>query len=130
MQNRRPRSVKRGDVYFVEPIDVNGTRIQKFRRPAVVVSNDFCNHYSDTIEIVYMTANTHKTDLPTHVFIKAPFLNFYSIALCEHVHSVDKSQIISYMGHLNERTMEQIDRALVISLHLENIIERMSNDGK
>lgn len=61
---------RRGEIYYVE----NGKNYnyvgqeQKISRPAIIVSNDKCNRFSNYVEVVYLTTQ-EKTDLPTHVDI-------------------------------------------------------------
>ncbi|MBU6455340.1 MAG: type II toxin-antitoxin system PemK/MazF family toxin [Cyanobacteria bacterium REEB67] len=75
-------------------------------RPAVVISNDLHNQYSDAVLVVPITdEGLHKRNrlLPTHVFLPKGMggLTKDSRALCEQIVSVDKSKLVSpRMGEL------------------------------
>lgn len=104
--------MKRGEIYWVDPVDTEGC-VQQFRRPAVIVSNDAANKFSSVIEIVYLTTSK-KHRLPTHVPIMSSQIE--SIALCEQISSVSKSRLYKYVGECTEREMMQINRGLMVSL--------------
>jgi mRNA-degrading endonuclease toxin of MazEF toxin-antitoxin module len=89
---------------------------QKGKRPAVVVSNDTGNAYAPIIEVVFLTTNT-KRWLPTHVEIKSSSAR--SKALCEQVTTVDKKRVSDYVGKVTKREMEEIEKAIKISLAIE-----------
>lgn len=110
------RIVKRGCIYFV----VGGAAVdgeQSANRPAVVVSNDAGNRYAPTVEVVYLTTRT-KTRLPTHVLVgSAPRP---SIALCEQITTVSKSRLQRCIGRVTREEINNIDKALTISLGISN----------
>ena len=105
----------RGDIYMVEKSPTTGCEIQA-GRPAVIVSNNTGNHFSQTVEVVYLTT-AHKKPLPTHVDVlcKVP-----STALCESVSTVSKERLGEYIRTCTDAEMKQIDDALRISLALDN----------
>ena len=58
--------IRRGDVYYVKTeFYVNGKKVTKYR-PAVIISNDFNNVFSNYITIVYLTSKTKKP-MPTAI---------------------------------------------------------------
>lgn len=106
---------KKGDIYFIKKTSTTGCE-QRGGRPAIIVSNDIGNYYSQTVEVVYLTTQRKKL-LPTHVVICSSPIK--SIALCEQICTVDKSRIGDYKGHLTEQECESINAALKISLNIE-----------
>lgn len=106
--------IRRGDIFYIERYQTIGSE-QQAGRPALVVSNDKNNEFSDTVEIVYLTT-APKTDLPTHVTIKSTSKE--STALCEQITSVSKMRVGDYMCSASAQEMAQIDIALLISLDL------------
>ena len=102
--------VERGDIWIVDLPDSVGCE-QRGTRPAIVVSNDYANEYSPVIEIVFLTSK-NKKPLPTHVVMD----NKYGTAICEQIHSVDKSRLIDYKGKCTDKEMMRVNRALMISL--------------
>lgn len=115
-------NIKRGDIFYIakpkEYLRIGSE--QSPGRPAIVVSNNINNNNSTVYEMVYLTTN-EKMSLPTHVFIddKTTGLKEPSTALCEQVFSIAEERFGDYICTLNEETMKEIDRALLISLDLE-----------
>lgn len=114
MTNTYERACNRGEIYYVCLRPVVGSE-QQAGRPAIIVSNDKNNTYSDTVELVYLTTQP-KADLPTHVTIRSTAK--VSTALCEQVHTIDAERISDYIGTCTEQEMAAIDAALMISLGL------------
>jgi len=58
--------------------------------------------------------------LPSHVMITKSFggLHNDSVLLCEQIRVIDKSRIIRVLGHLDDKKMEQVDKALSTILGL------------
>lgn len=106
--------IYRGDIYYIEKAGYTGSE-QEAGRPAIIVSNDQCNQYSPTVEVVYLTTQP-KTDLPTHVVIRSTRKE--STALCEQIDSISTSRIGDFIGTATDDEMERINTALMISLDL------------
>ena len=105
-------NVYRGDVWFIKQ-GTNTCGVEQMGgRPAVVVSNDKGNHYSNQVEVVYLTSKPKKP-LPTHVPV---FCDVMSTALCEQITTVDKSRLERFICQCTEDEMRGIDKALMISL--------------
>ena len=100
--------IRRGDIWIVDYEKSNGSE-QHGVRPAIVVSNDIGNNHSPIVEIVWLTS-ADKKPLPTHVKIGM------GTALCEQIHTVDKSRLVDFKRICTEKEMLQINRALMISL--------------
>ena len=110
--------IKRGDIYYVERSQYassSGSE-QWSGRPAIIVSNDKNNEFSQTVEVVYLTTRP-KVDLPTHIDIRSS--QKPSVALCEQVTSVSLERIGDYVGHCTDQEMQMIDAALAISLDID-----------
>ena len=106
--------IKRGDIFYVNRVETIGAE-QHSGRPAIVVSNHVCNERSPVVEVVYLTCQ-YKKPLPTHVRVES--VGRRSIALCEQITSVDVSRLGDYKGHLTDKEMEKVDRALMQSLDI------------
>ena len=100
--------IRRGDIWVIDYEKSNGSE-QHGIRPAVIVSNDVGNEHSPIVEVVWLTTSTKKP-LPTHVKLG------FSTALCEQIHTVDKSRLLEFKRCCTEREMMQINRAMMISL--------------
>ena len=88
--------MKRGEIYYIERYrnEESGSE-QHAGRPAIIVSNDKNNEFSETVEVVYLTTQP-KNDLPTHVEIRSTARA--SVALCEQVTTVSVSRVGEYVG--------------------------------
>lgn len=114
--------ISRGEVFYItSKFDTVGSE-QKSGRPAVVVSNNMCNDTSPVIEVCYMTLQVKKP-MPTHVFVdRGQCIN--STILCEQITSVSLERVGEYMCTLPDDIMDAVDKALVVSLGLDYIIEQ------
>lgn len=109
--------MKRGDVYYAELNPTIGSE-QGGRRPVVIIQNDLGNKHSTTV-IVAMVTSQRKKQIPTHIPVgNAERLTRTSIIMAEQLRTIDKKRIGYYICTLNEETMEQLDKALKISLAL------------
>lgn len=111
----KDRRYRRGEIYYVCPGYYCGSE-QQAGRPAIIVSNNVGNNYSNTVEVVYLTTQK-KSALPTHVLIQS--ISRKSIALCESVHTVDKTRVVKFLGTLSPSEMRAVDRALCVGLDLK-----------
>ena len=110
------KNIRRGDIYYVrESKDAVGSE-QKGFRPAIVISNNVGNKHSKIKQVVYITTK-NKNEIPTHVVINSA--KYTSIAICEQIFSVSDERIEKYVGHCTEEEMEKIDKALMISIGLD-----------
>jgi mRNA interferase MazF len=105
-------AVRRGDVVVVNLNPTIAVEIKK-TRPAIVVSNDSTNHFSQLVVVVPLTKNTARLS-PSHVVIPkgTARLTFPSKVVTEQIKAVDKQRILRKLGSLTAAVMEQVDRAL------------------
>jgi mRNA interferase MazF len=102
--------IRWGDVYYADlPIKEHSV-VQGGRRPVVVVSNNVGNAYSSAINIVPLTSNMKKLDLPVHVPVDC--LPRPSMALCEQTTTIDKHQLVNRVGVVPRNIMDQIINAI------------------
>ena len=104
--------MKRGEIYYIENDKAVGSE-QRGMRPAVIVGNDAGNKYSPVLLVVYFTRQ-HKKALPTHVYVRG-----HGTALCEQIFTIDKTRLLQKKGECTESDMERINKALRISLGME-----------
>lgn len=107
--------IHRGDIFWIrQDYGAIGSE-QKKNRPAIIVSNDKNNTYSETVEIVYLTT-AEKKPMPTHVTIET--MGKQSTALCEAIYTVDKGRLENYYCTLTTEEMKLVDQAVLVSLGL------------
>ena len=101
----------------------NETHVQYGVRPAIVISNDAANENSPVVSVIPLTSNRKKGQLPTHVFISNPGLTCSSIALCEQIHTLDKSRMIKKLGQItNPFTIRAVEYGLAVQLGLVSLL--------
>lgn len=107
--------IHRGDIFWIrQDYGAIGSE-QKKNRPAIIVSNDKNNTYSETVEIVYLTT-AEKKPMPTHITIET--MGKQSTALCEAIYTVDKGRLENYYCTLTTEEMKLVDQAVLVSLGL------------
>ena len=110
-------NIKWGDVVYVDFTDNARNSEQSGIRPAIIIQNDKGNEHAPTTIVASITSQD-KRHLPTHVIVK-PYqsgLNKVSTIMFEQIRTVDKSRIISKVGHIDtDWLIEKIKRSLTIS---------------
>ena len=121
MDNRIHRRIKRGDIYYADL----GMRIgseQNGTRPVLIIQNDTGNFHSPTVIVAVLTSKINKNQLPTHVLIDARFgLTEPSLILFEQLLTIDRRRLRGYVGTVDDYVMAQSEKALRISLGLEEM---------
>ena len=113
------QKIKRGNIFNAVLTGIGSE--QQGERPVLVVQNDIGNKNSPTIIVAPLTGNIQKNILPTHVFISTLCgLECNSIALLEQIKVIDKTRLCEYLGTLDGETMRRVDKALAVSVGLEN----------
>lgn len=108
--------IKRGDIFYVTGGYATGSE-QRPGRPAIIVSNDRNNEHSPTVEVVYLTTKP-KRDLPTHTRVKS--LSRDSTAICEQITTVSVERIGEFCGHITEAEQAALEKALAVSLGVDD----------
>ncbi len=109
----------RGDIYYIDFGEEDGTHKQRGVRPAVIVSNNRNNESSPVVTVVPLTSKIKKKrHLPTHVQIHKKYsggLSRDSMALAEQLETVDKSCLKEKIGKItNDVVMEALTVAVMI----------------
>jgi mRNA interferase MazF len=121
---RPPQLVRptRGEIYLVNFDPTIGAEIQK-TRPALIVQNNIANRHSPITIVAAVTSQFDEPLYPTEVLIRSPEggLTVDSVVLLNQVRSVDKRRLVRRLGALTPTTMEQVTRALQISLGMVEI---------
>ena len=118
--NNKNQQYLRGQVWYCDLSPVKGSE-QGGVRPVVIIQNNMGNKYAPTVIGAIITSRHTKAKLPTHIWVNKGEggLHCESMVECEQIKTLDKTRLLQYMGILNEKTMEKIDKALKISLGLE-----------
>lgn len=109
--------IKRGELYFADLSPVVGSE-QGGVRPVIILQNDIGNKYSPTVIVAAITSSQFKAKLPTHIELNAEEygLSKDSIILLEQIRTIDKKRLKECIGELNQKKMQEVNNALLISL--------------
>ncbi len=106
--------MQRGDIHFIHIHGAIGREMRK-SRPGVIVSSGDHLDKADLVQVVLCSASNGHA-LETHVPLRSTPVP--SLAMCEHIYTVDRSRIGKHMGQASQVEMEEIDRALALVLGL------------
>ena len=96
---------KQGDICYMDFAPTKGHE-QAGVRPAIVISKDNYNKYTNMAIICPITTNTKK--FPTHYEIKSTKRVKGSV-LCEHIRSIDfNARKLSFVEKIKEEELEEI----------------------
>ena len=98
--------IRRGDIYYADLRPVIGSE-QGGVRPVLVIQNDIGNKHSPTVICAAITSKMNKAKLPTHVE-----LNTRRCAM-------DKQRLKEKICHIDGALLQEVDRALKVSLELD-----------
>lgn len=122
MATERELTPKRGEVYLVNFDPTVGAEIRK-TRPALILQNDIANRHSPITVVAAITSQFQQPLYPTEALISPPEggLQHDSVVLLNQIRSIDKTRLVRRLGKLKPQTMEQVDRAVGVSLGLIEI---------
>lgn len=119
------RVLKRGDIYYADLCGIEQSIgcEQTGRRPVLIIQNDVGNFHSPTTIVAIMTTKI-KRNLPTHVVIRGFAGLSQTSAVClEQIKTIDKSRLENYCGNIGNGMMQEIEKAIYISLGTNKSIE-------
>ncbi|MDX1414836.1 MAG: type II toxin-antitoxin system PemK/MazF family toxin [Candidatus Promineifilaceae bacterium] len=112
--------MRRGDIFDARLNPTEGSE-QASVRPVVIVSRNAINKNSSVIVVVPLTkAINIKRNYPNNIRIAKGEggLSFNSVLLGGQVRAISKSRLLRQRGTLTPEIMQQVDRALRITLDL------------
>ncbi len=108
--------IKRGELYYADLSPVVGSE-QGGVRPVLVVQNNIGNKYSPTVIVAAITSQINKAKIPTHIELSSSYgLSKDSVLLLEQIRTLDKRRLKDKIGELDDKCMESVNHALLISL--------------
>ena len=112
--------IRRGDIYYADLRPVVGSE-QGGVRPVLIIQNDVGNRHSPTVIAAAITSKMNKAKLPTHVELDARRCDMVrnSVILLEQLRTIDKQRLKERICHIDEPLLEEVNRALRISLELD-----------
>ena len=107
---------RRGEVYWVTLDPAVGSEISK-TRPAVIISNDTGNRYSDRVIVAPLTSKGIEKVYPFEVKVTAEDgVSDVSKILLDQIRTLDKSRLGKRIGRLSHKKMEEVSQAIKISM--------------
>lgn len=108
--------MRRGEIYTINFDPAKGSEIKKIR-PAIIVSNDLCNKYSETITVVPLSSKIDKV-YPFELLLKKGEggLPLDSKAKANQIRTIDKSRVVKLLGILPAEVIEKMETAIKIHL--------------
>ena len=118
-KKKEPLIPRRGEIYLVNFDPTIGAEIKK-TRPALILQNNIANRFSPVTIVVAITSYTEGSLYPTEVFIEPGEggLGRDSVILLNQIRTVDKERLVRKLGSISDAKMEQVNRAVEISLGL------------
>lgn len=112
--------IRRGDIYYADLRPVIGSE-QGGIRPVLIIQNDIGNRHSPTVICAAITSKMNKAKLPTHVELNSRRCGMVrdSVILLEQLRTIDKQRLRERICHIDDLLMEEVNRALMISLELD-----------
>jgi mRNA interferase MazF len=109
----------RGEIYLVTLDPTVGAEISK-TRPALIISNDINNQFSDTITVIPITSYVEKI-YPFEVLLPPgeSGLSKNSKAKCNQIRTIDKKRLIKLLGKLHPEIIDAVEAATKIHLKMK-----------
>ena len=116
--NSEERVFRRGEIYDIGELDIEGSE-QQGNRPILIVSCDEINDYSPEVIIAFITSQLDKRGKQYHINLPGVIgLEKKSMVLAEQLRTADKSRMLEKRGQLDLATMNRVDRGLKKALAL------------
>jgi mRNA interferase MazF len=108
---------RRGELYWTNLDPAIGSEIAK-TRPALIISNDIGNQYADRVIVAPISSSGLGKIYPFEVHLNAleGGLSKESKVLLDQIRTLDKSRLGQHIGALSSDRMEEVNRAIRISL--------------
>ena len=109
---------RRGEVYLVCLDPTVGSEISK-TRPALIISNDINNQFSETVMVIPLTSSAGKI-YPFEVILlpRDSGLPKKSKVKCNQIRTVDKKRLVKSIGKVSSQKICEIEDALRIHLDM------------
>ena len=102
--------IRQGDIYWIELEEPTGSA-PGYRHPHVVIQNNVFNQSRiNTVVVCSLTSNLERARSPGNVLLnpQEAGLPKQSVVLVTQIFTVDKSQLVEFMGSLDPRRIQQI----------------------
>lgn len=108
---------RRAEIYWVNLDPTVGSEISK-TRPALIISNDVGNQFADRVIVAPISSGNTDKVYPFEVLLPTgeAGLDKNSKVLLDQIRTVDKQRLGNKIGALTGQRMEEVNRAIRLSL--------------
>ena len=102
--------INQGDVYWLQP---ENARVPQagYPHPYVIIQDDVINHSRiNTVVVCALTSNRKRATEPGNILLEPGEANLFkqSVVVVSQVDTVEKTQLVDYIGSLSKQRVEQI----------------------
>lgn len=105
---------RRGEIYWVKWL--GGAEPYQETRPSLIVQNDVGNRVANDVIVVPITKTVKNLPFMVKVPVREGGLNYESCVDCAAIFTIPKDRLGDKIGQLPAARMNEVDRALCISL--------------
>lgn len=113
-----PKLITRGDIWFMDLSPATGKE-KKGLHPVLIIQNDIGNKYSDLTIVSAITGNIQ--DYPVNVIVPPSRQNGLakkSCIQCDQIYTIDKLRLRKKLGVLENQLLDEVERALRVSIQV------------
>lgn len=112
--------IERGEIWWANLGEPRGSS-SGFHRPILVVQSDFFNRTQiNTLIAAIITTNLRLANMPGNISLsrKASGLDKESVVNISQLFTLDRVDLLEYVGNISARKMEQVEKGLRLVLSL------------
>lgn len=112
--------IERGEIWWADLGEPRGSS-PGFKRPVLIIQSDFFNRTKiNTLVAAIITTNLLLAKMPGNVLLseKAGGLKQESVLNVSQIFTLDRNDLLEYVGALSAKKMEQVDTGLRLVLSL------------
>ena len=112
--------IERGEIWWADLGEPRGSS-PGFHRPVVIVQSDFFNRTRiNTLIAAIITTNLRLAEMPGNVLLskRRTGLTEESVVNITQLFTIDRNDLLEFIGTLSAKKMEQIDKGLRLVLSL------------
>ncbi len=102
--------IHQGDIYWIDLGEPNASE-PGYRHPHVVIQNNIFNQSRlNTVVVCSLSSNLRRAQVPGNVLLDEGEANLpkQSVVMVTQIFTVDRSQLVEYIGSLTQRRIRQI----------------------
>ena len=118
--------IKRGDIFFADLSPVLGSEVGGMRYVVVIQNNELNDEASSnggTVIVAPLSSNNAEVEsrnATATVAVDIPELSLFSYRILLYgIRAIDTKRLKDYIGHLNEETIEKLDKQLRFVLDIK-----------